>query len=144
MLQKGHGGDGCNLSSTLCKYYLRKGDFFVQSWTRVRRVKRKYLFTAGMCGGGVRSILLLPLVARFLETIDACIWRMFFICSGDCVGVCGNVFGVAGVVEYSVFSLGVLKYIVCLCKACDGCCMFVSCVHYVAVSMLRYAWLSVC
>ena len=26
-----------------------------------------------MCGGGVRSILLLQLVARCLETIDACI-----------------------------------------------------------------------
>ena len=30
-----------------------------------------------MCGGGVRSILLLRLVARCLETIDVCIWRMF-------------------------------------------------------------------
>ena len=30
-----------------------------------------------MCGGGVRSIVLLPLVARWLETIDVCIWRMF-------------------------------------------------------------------
>ena len=30
-----------------------------------------------MCGGGVRSILLLPLVARCLETIEVCIWRMF-------------------------------------------------------------------
>ena len=30
-----------------------------------------------MCGEGVRSILLLPLVARYLETIDVCIWRMF-------------------------------------------------------------------
>ena len=29
-----------------------------------------------MCGGGVRSILLLPLVARCLETIDVCIWCM--------------------------------------------------------------------
>ena len=29
-----------------------------------------------MCGGGVRSILLYPLVARFLETMDVCIWRM--------------------------------------------------------------------
>ena len=29
-----------------------------------------------MCGGVVRSMLLLPLVARCLETIDACIWRM--------------------------------------------------------------------
>ena len=30
-----------------------------------------------MCGGGVRSILLLPLVARCIETIDVCTWRMF-------------------------------------------------------------------
>ena len=30
-----------------------------------------------MCGGGVYSILLLPLVARCLETIDVCIWHMF-------------------------------------------------------------------
>ena len=30
-----------------------------------------------MCGGGVRSILLMSLVARCLETIDVCIWRMF-------------------------------------------------------------------
>ena len=28
-----------------------------------------------MCGGGVRSILLLPRVARCLETIDVSIWR---------------------------------------------------------------------
>ena len=33
-----------------------------------------------MCGGGVRSILLLPLVARCIETIDLCIWRMFVLC----------------------------------------------------------------
>ena len=30
-----------------------------------------------MCGGGVCSILLLPLVARCLETIDVCIWCIF-------------------------------------------------------------------
>ena len=30
-----------------------------------------------MCGVGVRSFLLLPLVARCIETIDVCIWRMF-------------------------------------------------------------------
>ena len=29
-----------------------------------------------MCGGGVHSILLLPLVARW---IDICIWRMFVV-----------------------------------------------------------------
>ena len=34
-----------------------------------------------MCGGGVRCILLLPLVARCLETIDVCIWRMFVFMS---------------------------------------------------------------
>ena len=34
-----------------------------------------------MCGGGVRSILLLPLVARCPETIDVCIWCMFVFIS---------------------------------------------------------------
>ena len=34
-----------------------------------------------MCGGGVRIILLLPLVARCLETIDVCIWCMFVFMS---------------------------------------------------------------
>ena len=34
-----------------------------------------------MCGGGVRSILLLHLVVRCLETIDVCIWRMFVFTS---------------------------------------------------------------
>ena len=51
-----------------------------------------------MCGGGVHSILLLPLMARCLETIGVCIWRMFvfmsvvvtewgsvgMLCSGRC------------------------------------------------------------
>ena len=32
-----------------------------------------------MCGGSVRSILLLPFVARCLETIDVCIWRMLVL-----------------------------------------------------------------
>ena len=38
MLQRGHSGDGCVLTSTLCKYDLRKGYLFVLSWARVRRV----------------------------------------------------------------------------------------------------------
>ena len=33
------------------------------------------------CGGGVRSILLLHIVARCLETIDVCIWHMFVFMS---------------------------------------------------------------
>ena len=37
----GHSGDGCVLPSTLCKYDLRKGDLFVLSWARVRRVRRE-------------------------------------------------------------------------------------------------------
>ena len=63
----------------------------------MRRVRRGSLFSELlMCGGGGRSILLLPLVARCLETIDVCIWRMFvfmsvvvtvwecLLCSGRC------------------------------------------------------------
>ena len=34
-----------------------------------------------MCGGGVRSIFLLPLVTKCIETIDVCIWRMFVFMS---------------------------------------------------------------
>ena len=78
ILQRGHSGDGCVLASILCRYDLRKGDLFVLSWARVRRVRRG---SHVMCGGGVRSILLLPLVARCLETIDVCIWRMFVFMS---------------------------------------------------------------
>ena len=82
ILQRGHSSDGCVLASTLCNYYLRKGDLFVQSWARVRRVRQGSLSSEMlMCGGGVRSILLLPLVARCLETIDVCIWRMFVFMS---------------------------------------------------------------
>ena len=69
------------MASTLCKYDLRKGDLFVLSWARVRRVMRGSLSSELlMCGKGVRSILLLPLVARCLETIDVCVWRIFVLC----------------------------------------------------------------
>ena len=34
-----------------------------------------------MCGEGTHGILLLPLVAKCLETIDVCIWRMFVFMS---------------------------------------------------------------
>ena len=46
-----------------------------------------------MCDGGVLSILLLPLVARCLETIDVCIWRMFVFMS-----VVVTVWGTVGMV----------------------------------------------
>ena len=88
-----------------------------------------------------------------------CLLWLDVLCGcSDNVGVCGNVCCVAVVVKDSVFSLGMLKYVVCLCQGCDGCCvfclycdtwrcscmvsmsvlscrccMFVSCVHPVAV-----------
>ena len=55
---------------------------FVQGWARVRQVRPGSRSSELlMCGGGVRSILLLPLVGRCLETIDVCIWRMFVFMS---------------------------------------------------------------
>ena len=79
-----------------------------------------------------------------------------YVCCSDCVGVCWNVCCVAAVVKDSgVLRLGMLNYVVCLCKGCFlfvfcawscrcscmgsmsvsscRCCMFVSCVHHVAV-----------
>ena len=44
----------------------------------------------------------------------------FNACCSDCVGDC-----LAPIVEDSGFvSVGVLKYVVCLCRGCDGCCVF--------------------
>ena len=60
-----------------CVWVLQRGH---SGWTRVRRVRRGSISSELlMCGGCVRSILLLPLVARCLDTIDVCIWRMFFL-----------------------------------------------------------------
>ena len=107
MLQRGHSGDGCDLASTLCKYDLRKDDFICSELGKGATSEAgKSLFRAGNGGGGVRSILLLPLVARCLETIDVSIWCMFFlpvvvtVCR---VGVCGNACCVAAIVKNSVF-----------------------------------------
>ena len=50
MLQRGHSGNGCVLASTLCKYDLRKGDLFVLSWARVRRVRCAQYFVIASCG----------------------------------------------------------------------------------------------
>ena len=82
VLHRGHSVDGCDLALTLCKYDLRKGDWFVLSWARVRRVGLGSISSELLvCGGGVRSILLLPPVARCIETIDVCIWGMFIFMS---------------------------------------------------------------
>ena len=48
----------------------------------MRRVIRRSISSELlMCGGGVRSILLLPHVARCMDTIDVCIWCMFVFMS---------------------------------------------------------------
>ena len=63
------------------------------------------------------------------------------------MGVCGNVCCVEAIVKNSVFSSEVLKYVVCLCRGCDGCCVFslyceawscrCSCMGSVSVSSCR-------
>ena len=58
-LQRGHRGDGCDLASSLCMYDLSKGDLFVVSWARVRRMRWGSISSElRMCGGGVRNILI--------------------------------------------------------------------------------------
>ena len=57
-----------------------------------------------MFGRGVYSIMLLPLVARCIETIDVCMGGVcLYVCCSDCVGVCGNGGCVATVLKDSVF-----------------------------------------
>ena len=81
MLQWGHSVDGCVLATTLCKYDLMKGYLFVPSWARVRGLIIESISSELLCGGGARSILLLLHVARCLETIDVCIWRILVFMS---------------------------------------------------------------
>ena len=76
-----------------------------------------------------------------MHVYGACFFK---ICCSDCVGVCGNICCVAAVVKDSIFSLGVLKYVVCLCKGCDECCVFYlycdarnSCMGSMSVSSCR-------
>ena len=84
------------MALTLCKYDMRKGDLFVLSWARVLRVRQKSIPSDLLvCGGDVRSILLLPLVARCLETIDVYIWHMFVFMS--LVGIVWGSVGMFGV-----------------------------------------------
>ena len=75
-----------------------------------------------MCCGGVRSILLLPLVARCLETIDVCICRMY-VFMYVLVIVWGSVRMFIVVKDSGFLGLGVLKSVVRLCKGCDRCCV---------------------
>ena len=56
----------------------------------------------------MRSILLLPLVARCIETIGVYMAHVcFYVCCSDCVGVCGK----RPLLKIMFFSLGVMKYV---------------------------------
>ena len=69
-------------------------------WARVRRVRRGSISSELlMCGGGVHSILLLPLDNR-CYVYGAC---LFLCLLYDCVGVCRNVCCVGAVVKNSGF-----------------------------------------
>ena len=72
-----------------------------------------------------RSILVFPLVALCQETIDVCIWRMFVIMSVVVIvwGSVGILVVYRPLLNIMFYSLGMLKYVVCLCKGCDGCCV---------------------
>ena len=66
------------MASTSCTCDLRNGDLFILSWAMARRVRRVSTSSGMlMCGGDVRIILVLPLVAICIETRDVCIWRLF-------------------------------------------------------------------
>ena len=75
------------MASTLCKYDLRKGDLFVLSWARVRRVRREVslqrwaqYFVIASCG--------------YMPRDNICMYMAhvcFYVCSNECVGVYGNV-----------------------------------------------------
>ena len=41
MLQRGHSGDGCELTSTVCNYDFRKSDLFGLGLVMVRGVRQK-------------------------------------------------------------------------------------------------------
>ena len=90
------------------KYDSRKGVLIVLGGARVQRVRQQSISSEQlMCGGGVRSILLLPLVAQ-IPRDNRCMYMAhvcFYICCSDCVGVCGNVGYVSAVVEDSVLAL---------------------------------------
>ena len=65
----------------------------------------------------MRSILLLPLVARCLETC-------LYVCCSDGLWYVGMFVVLRPLLRIAGFSLAVLKYVVCLCKGCDRFCVF--------------------
>ena len=76
----GHSNDKMCFAVDFVYVYLEEDDVFVGKGATSE--EGKYLFrAANVWGGDVRSIFLLPLVARCLETIYVYIWRMFVFIS---------------------------------------------------------------
>ena len=113
---KGQSDDGCVEASILCRYGRRKGDLFVHSWARVRRV----------CRGKFSSVLHADLrwvCAQYFVVVscsevlrdNACVYVghvCFYVCCGDGrAGVCDRdvCAGVSGVVKGVGFILAVVK-----------------------------------
>ena len=93
MLQRGDSGDGCDLTSTLCKSEFGRGNLFVLCWPGVRRVRRASISSELiMCSRGVHCILLLHLprdnicmymahVYLFISVVVT-VWENCLLCSG--------------------------------------------------------------
>ena len=89
VLRRRNSGDSCDLSSTLCRYDLRRGDLFVLNWARVQRVRRGSISSELlMCGVGLRSILLLPLM---MHRDNRCMYMEHVCLKSGVVTVWGSV-----------------------------------------------------
>ena len=64
--------------------------------------------------------ILLILVTRCIETIDV----SFYVSCIDRVGSVGVFIVKRPLFKIVIYSIGQLKYGVCWCKGCDGCCVF--------------------
>ena len=85
LLHKGDSGDGSDLVSSLCKYDFRKGDLFVISWARVRRVRlRSFSSELLMCLQHfiIASCGKMPRDKRCMYMAHVC----FYVCCSDCGG----------------------------------------------------------
>ena len=62
----------------------------------------------------------MPRDNRCMYMVHVCFMSVIVTGWGVCVNVCCVM---AAIKDIGFLSLGVLKYVVCLCKGCDGCCV---------------------
>ena len=78
----GNSGDGCDLAPTLGRYDFRKDDFMCSELSKGATSEAgKYIYRATNVWWRWVQYLLLLLVARYLQTIDVCTWRMLVFMS---------------------------------------------------------------